>query len=208
MKRTLLKIVSTIFLLQIVGATYTKSAEPTVLLEEKFDQPLSADWHWGLGTWTAKDGVLRGFESGERRHGPVKQRRFAFTEADVRFEFRLEGKATFASFPIDGTRERGHILNFVMGREVFRIIAHPKKGENVDLVREKITLADRDWYPVHIVLKGETITVEFNGRTWTAKHPVAAEPKAQFGFGGESGGPEGERAGALEFRHLKITTTP
>ena len=179
-----------------------------VLLEETFNHPLSADWHWGLGTWTAKGGVLRAFESGERRHGPVKQRRFAFTEAEVRFEFRLEGKASFASFPIDGTRERGHILNFVMGREVFRIIAHPGKGESVDLLREKIILAGGDWHPVHIVLKGETITVDLNGRTWTAKHPVVAEPKAQFGFGGESGGPEGEKAGALEFRRLSITATP
>jgi hypothetical protein len=186
----------------------TFSAEPSVVLEETFELPLSADWHWGLGTWTVKDGVLRAFESGERRHGPVKQRRFAFTEADVRFEFRLEGKASFASFPIDGTRERGHILNFVMGREVFRIIAHPKKGGNVDLLREKITLADSEWHPVHIVLKGETITVEFNGRTWTAKHPVVAEPKANIGFGGESGGPAGDKAGALEFRQLKITATP
>jgi hypothetical protein len=183
-------------------------AEPQMRIEETFTSGLSPDWHWGLGTWTAKDGVLRAFESGERRHGPVKQRRFAFTGADVRFEFRLEGKASFASFPIDGTRERSHILNIVMGREVFRIIAHPKKGENVDLLREKITLADRDWHPVHIVLKGETITVEFNGRTWTAKHPVVAEPKAQFGFGGESGGPAGEKAGALEFRNFVIQATP
>lgn len=188
--------------------THPTQAAHALLIEEMFDKPLSADWHWGLGTWTPKDGVLRAFESGERRHGPVKQRRFAFTEADVRFEFRLEGKASFASFPIDGTRERGHILNFVMGRDVFRIIVHPKKGENLDLVREKITLADRDWHPVHIVLKDGTITVEFNGRTWTAKHPVAAEPKAQFGFGGESGGPAGEKAGALEFRKLKIVAKP
>jgi hypothetical protein len=55
------------------------SAEPPIALEETFQQPLSADWHWGLGTWIAKDGVLRAFESGERRHGPVKQRHFAFT---------------------------------------------------------------------------------------------------------------------------------
>jgi hypothetical protein len=192
----------------IGGATLALGAEPAVLLEETFEQPLSADWHWGLGTWIARDGVLRAFESGERRHGPVKQRHFAFTEADVRFEFRLEGKASFASFPIDGNRERSHIINFVMGRDVFRIIAHPKKGENVDLVREKITLADGDWHSVHIVLMGETLTVDFNGRTWTAKHPVVAEPKANVGFGGESGGPEGEKAGALEFRRLKITATP
>jgi hypothetical protein len=208
MKSTHMKIVSTVFLSLIVGAAFAFSAEPDILLEETFEQPLSADWHWGLGTWTVKDGVLRAFESGERRHGPVKQRHFAFSEADVRFEFRLEGKASFASFPIDGTRERSHILNFVMGRDVFRIIAHPKKGENVDLVREKITLADRDWHPVHIVLKDETITVEFNGRTWTAKHPVVAEPKANIGVGGESGGPAGEKAGALEFRRLKISAVP
>jgi hypothetical protein len=58
------------------------------------------------------------------------------------------------------------------------------------------------------VLKGDTLIVEFNGRTWTAQHPVVAEPKAQFGFGGESGGPEGEKAGALEFRKLKIVANP
>ena len=32
--------------------------------------------------------------------------------------------------------------------------------------------------------------------------------KANIGFGGESGGPAGEKAGALEFRQLKITATP
>ncbi len=29
-----------------------------------------------------------------------------------------------------------------------------------------------------------------------------------IGFGGESGGPAGEKAGALEFRRLKVTATP
>lgn len=53
--------------------------EARVLLEETFDTSLSADWHWGLGTWTTNGGVLRGFESGERRHGPVKQRRLTIT---------------------------------------------------------------------------------------------------------------------------------
>lgn len=188
-----------------VSVVQTHAAEPEILFEEPFTGELSEDWFWGLGTWTPKDGVLRGFESGPRRHGPVKLRKLAFTGADFRFEFRLEGKAGFASFPINGTRERGHILNVVLGRNECRIIAHIKKGESVDLVREKITLADRDWHPVHLVLKGETITVEFNGKTWTVTHPTVAEPKDNFGFGGDSGGPEGEKAGALEFRNLRIT---
>ena len=82
------------------------SAEPSVLLEEKFDQPLSADWHWGLGTWTAKEGVLRGFESGERRHGPVKVHKLTMTDAVIECEFRLIGKATFAGIIFNGAQER------------------------------------------------------------------------------------------------------
>jgi hypothetical protein len=67
-----MKTISTIILPLILGSTLAISTERSVVLEETFDHPLSADWHWGLGTWSAKDGVLRGFESGERRHGPVK----------------------------------------------------------------------------------------------------------------------------------------
>ncbi|MEQ9067540.1 MAG: hypothetical protein RLO18_12490, partial [Gimesia chilikensis] len=47
----------------------------TPLLQETFQEPLSKDWFWGLGTWKAEQGILRGYESGPRRHGPVKMRR-------------------------------------------------------------------------------------------------------------------------------------
>jgi hypothetical protein len=62
-----------------------------VVIEEKFEGPLAKDWFWGLGTWTAKDGVLRGFESGARRHGPVKMRRCALTNAEEKVSFGLGG---------------------------------------------------------------------------------------------------------------------
>ena len=186
----------------------TQATASTTVLKENFTSELSQDWFWGLGTWAAQKGVLRGFESGPRRHGPVKVRRLAFREADIRFEFRLEGRASFASFPMDGAAPRGHILNVVMGRRSFRIIAHPKKGESLDLVREDITLQSGDWHPVRLSLKGDEIRVEFNGKVWSAKHPVVAELKASFGFGGDSGGPEGERAGALEFRHFEMSHRP
>lgn len=163
---------------------------------------------WSLGSWTLKDGVLRGFESGPRRHGPVTVRKLDYREADLRFEFRLEGKAGYVILPMDGTRERGHILNVVLGRQTFRIIAHPTKGQSLDLVRETIEPPQGEWQPVHVVLRGQTVTVEYAGRTWTATHPVVAEAKAGLGLGGDSGGPEGEKAGALEFRHLRVITTP
>ncbi|HEX3658749.1 MAG TPA: hypothetical protein VHV55_23355, partial [Pirellulales bacterium] len=71
-------------------------ASAEVLIKEAFDTELSKDWFWGLGTWTAKDGVLRGYESGPRRHGPVKMRKLLLTDGIVECEFRLEGRATFA----------------------------------------------------------------------------------------------------------------
>jgi hypothetical protein len=181
------------------------SAEPQTLLEEKFTAELSKDWFWGLGTWTAKNGVLRGFESGPRRHGPVNMRKLPLKDAIIKCDFRMEGKATFAGIIFNGSQERGHIVHLVMGTDTLRILAHPKKGENTELLKQPNILAVGGWHHVKIEFKGETITATIDGKTFTAIHPCIAEEKQTFGLGGDSGGPEGEKAGALEFRSLKIS---
>jgi hypothetical protein len=185
-----------------------RSAESSTLLEDSFTSELSKDWFWGLGTWTAKDGVLRGFESGKRRHGPVKMRKLPLKNAVIECDFRLEGKATFAGIIFNGSQERGHIVHLVMGKDTLRILAHPKKGENVELLKQPNVLGTGDWHHVKIVFQGETITATIDDKTITASNPCIAEEKQTFGLGGDSGGPEGEKAGALEFRKLKITGGP
>lgn len=194
-----------VLLTALVLAVSSQSAEPVILLEEKFDQELSKDWFWGLGTWTAKDGVLRGFESGPRRHGPVKMRKLPLKDAVIECEFRLEGKAIFAGIIFNGAQERGHIVHLVMGRDALRILAHPKKGETTELLKQSDTLAADEWHRVKIEFKGPTMNATVNGRTITTSNPCIAEEKLTFGLGGDSGGPEGEKAGALQFRKLKIT---
>ena len=189
-------------------AAESAPAQPTLLLEEKFEAPLSQEWSWGLGTWEAKDGVLRGFESGPRRHGPVKMRNLALHDAALECEFRLEGKATFAGIIFNGSQERGHIVHVVMGKDQLRILANPKKGETVELLKEPFSLEAGAWHRVKIELKGPAITVTLNGKVFTAENPAIAEEKLTFGLGGDSGGPEGEKAGALEFRQLKISSNP
>jgi len=183
-------------------------AEPQTLLEETFSAELSKDWFWGLGTWTAKDGVLRGFESGPRRHGPVKMRKLSLKDATIECDFRLEGKAKFAGVIFNGSQERGHIVHLVMGTDSLRILAHPKKGENVELLKQSNILAVGSWHHVKIEFKGESITAMIDGKTITASHRCIAEEKLTFGLGGDSGGPEGEKAGALEFRKLVISGLP
>jgi arylsulfatase A-like enzyme len=181
----------------------TVASEPR-LTHEPFEEQLSDEWHWGLGTWTAKDGVLRGYESGPRRHGPVKIRRCALGDGVVACDFRLEGQATFAGIIFNGSQERGHIIHVVMAADCVRIIAHPQKGEKAVLVDRKIALPVDEWHPVRIEFKGETVAVAVGGMTITATHPCLAEQKLGFGLGGDSGGPEGERAGAIEFRGLRF----
>ena len=184
------------------------AAGPSAVLEEKFDAALSSDWFWGLGTWTAKDGVLRGYESGARRHGPVKMRKFLMKDGAVECEFRFEGKATFAGIIFNGSQERGHIVHLVMGTDRLRILAHPKTGESAELLSQPHAITVGDWHSVKIIFTGTTMTATLDGKTFTAGDACIAEEKQSFGLGGDSGGPSGEKAGALEFRRLRITRTP
>ena len=181
-----------------------RAAEPAVVLQEAFREDLSKDWFWGLGTWKAEKGVLRGFESGPRRHGPVKMRRLSLKDATVECEFRLEGRATFAGIIFNGSQERGHIVHLVIGKDQLRILAHPKKGETKELLKMPANLAVGDWHRVKLVFKGPTMAATIDGQTISAENPCIAEEKLTFGLGGDSGGPEGEKAGALEFRGLVV----
>lgn len=192
--------------LSAVSQTADDSKAP-VKLEEAFDKELSKEWFWGLGTWTARDGILRGFESGPRRHGPVKMRRFAMKEGMVECEFRLIGKAKFAGVIFNGAKGRGHIVHLVIGTDQIRILAHPKKDEVVELVKTPQSLAVGEWHRVRIVFQGDTMTATLDDQTFSARHACLAETKLNFGLGGDSGGPTGEEAGALEFRKLQAAAT-
>ena len=193
-----------IFVLCLLGSAVS-AAEPQILLQESFTSDLSKDWFWGLGTWKAEKGVLRGFESGPRRHGPVKMRKMPLKDAVIECEFRLTGKATFAGIIFNGDQERGHIVHLIMSRDQIRVMSHPKKGESKELFKAPASLAVGEWHRVKLVFKGESMTATVDDQTVTASNPCIAEEKQTFGLGGDSGGPEGEKAGALEFRGLKIS---
>ena len=196
-----------VLLFSVCIACASPAAE-AVVAEEKFDGELSADWFWGLGTWSAKDGVLRGFESGARQHGPVKMRRLPMKDGAVECEFRLVGKATFAGIIFNGSQDRGHLVHLVMGTDALRILAHPRKGESAELLKQPCAFAVGEWHRVQIEFSGATMSATVDGKKITASNPCIAEEKLTFGLSGDSGGAEGEKAGALEFRRLKTTTKP
>jgi hypothetical protein len=191
----------------LLFAVAAHAAEPKIILEEKFDQELSKDWFWGLGTWSAKDGVMRGFESGPRRHGPVKVHKLPLKDGVVECDFRLVGKASFAGIIFNGSQERGHICHLVMTTKELRILAHPKKGENKELAKVPVQLTPETWHHVRLVFSGDKLEATVDDNVIRGSDPCIAEEKLTFGLGGESGGPTGEKAGALEFRRLRVTST-
>ena len=193
-----------LFLLCWSVLALSANAEPRVLLEETFRVGLSKDWFWGLGTWSAQDGVLRGFESGPRRHGPVKMRKLPLKNALVEFDYKLEGKATFAGIIFNGSQERGHILHLIAATDKVRVMSHPGKGASQELLTVPASLKVDDWHHVRLELKNDRLTATVDAVTLAASHPCIAEQKLTFGLTGDSGGPEGEKAGALNFRALKI----
>ena len=148
----------------------SQAEEGKVILEEAFSGELSKEWFWGLGTWKANDGVLRGFESGERRHGPVKMRKLPLRDAVIECEFRFERGATFAGIIFNGSQERGHLVHLVMGKDQIRVLAHPKKGETVELVKQEGSLATDAWHRVKMTFSGETLIARLPPR-------IPASPK-------------------------------
>ncbi len=50
----------------LLFAAAALGAEPKFILKEKFDQKLSKDWFWGMGTWNAKNGVLTRINHGRK----------------------------------------------------------------------------------------------------------------------------------------------
>ena len=191
-------------ILCITATVTTKAAEPLVLLQESFQEPLSTEWFWGLGTWQAQNGVLRGYESGPRRHGPVKMRRFVMRDGLIEFEFRLEGKAKYAGIIFNGSQKRGHIVHLLVSRDQIRVLGHAKKGESENLLQKPYQIKVGQWNRARVEFDGPVMTVTVNDSKFTVKADYIAERKLTFGLGGDSGGPEGETAGALEFRKLRI----
>lgn len=184
-----------------------QGAEPAKGWSEDF-QTLGKEWKSNLGTWTAKEGVLRGFQSGKRNHGPSLNRRIDQRNFRLEWEFRMEGKAAFSGLGFNRST-KGHLLHLVTGRKGVKLIAHPGEGEEtVYPIQDAQPLSANEWHHAVLEIRGPNFLLEINGRKLSAEHPCIAEVKGTLILGGGSGGPEGEAAGALEYRNLKFTPLP
>ena len=189
---------------------------------EDFQQVLSKNWGFTLGTWTAADGVLTAFESGPRRHGPVKMRNLVFQSAKFDYEFRLNGDARYSAIKGTGqinghksahfvvfmsTKDCQYKQRFTRGKTIKIIVFEPTPSglAKIDLLDAPLDLENDKWHRASIEVIDNRILVDVNGQKFEAKHETLALPSTEFGLGGESGGPAGENAGTLQFKNLRVS---
>ena len=199
-----------------------QAAEQQKDVIENFQQPLSKNWGFTLGTWTAKDGVLTAFESGPRRHGPVKMRNLTFSSAKFDYEFKLNGDARYSAIKATGQigdRKSAHFVVFMSTKDcqykklftkektIKIIVFEPTDSglRKIDLLNAPLQIENGKWHKASIEVVDDQILVDVNGQKFRVKHDTLKLKSAAFGLGGESGGPEGESAGTLQFRNLKVS---
>jgi len=188
------KLVSGLFGGLLLAPLAALHAADQPLYQNDFTQALGKEWFWGLGTWESKDGVLRGFESGPRRHGPVEMLKLEARDLEVSFFFRTVGKAPWASIIFN--QEGSHLCNvlFNTSKNQVRVLVHPRdaaKGVTIELLAETRPIAPVAWHSANVKIAGTKLTITLDGQPLTAEHAALNVVKTSFGLCGDSGGPEG-----------------
>jgi hypothetical protein len=126
----------------------------------------------------------------------------------ITWDFRLEGKAGWSSIGFNRGTGEGHLLALLLKPTGITVIAHPKEGGKFNPIEESQPLTLGAWHHATLEFRGEQLLINVDGKQYSASHPCVAETKFTLGLGGNSGGAEGESAGALEYRSLSITPLP
>jgi hypothetical protein len=109
----LMKILAVLFATFL--AVVSGAAETTqTVYQSDFTKPLGKEWHWGLGTWETRDGILHAYESGPRRHGPIKMQKLTFTDATFVLDAQFIGRAHWASVVFND--QKGHLFIVTLSR--------------------------------------------------------------------------------------------
>jgi len=221
LKRHNMKLTSKKILIFIISFLSLTSYADDII--EDFQKPLSRHWGFTLGTWTPKDGILTAFESGERRHGPVKMReKMNYIDAKFEYEFKLNGKAQYSAIKgmgdVNGKLASHFVIfmstndcqykNLITKAQTIKIItfqATEDGREKIDLLNASLKLENGKWNKATIEILDGVLYVEVNGQKFQVEHENFKNTRDRFGIGGESGGPEGKSAGTLQWRNLKVS---
>jgi len=169
-----------------------------VIFEDPLTKPFDSRWKAGKGKWEIVDGVMKGVEVKDDMHGAVVRTNVPFTNAIIRYDFKLDG-AKQTSLSINDSK--GHVCRVLIRADALIVQKDdsdgktgPDKAVQLHLLKAKI---DTGWHTVQIELCGKELLASLDGKEVAfGEHETLDRPKTNIGLtvAGES----------VYFRNLKV----
>lgn len=169
-----------------------------VIYENKLDTAPGAPWKAAKGKWEAVDGVWRGSEVAEDKHGAVTRLPNKLPDFIVEYEFKFEG-AKSTSLSINAVKD--HMARISITPKSVTIQRDDNDHEGPDkaviFARFPAELSPGTWHKVRMEMVGDTMVGKVDELVAWGSSDLFKQERAAPGFtvGGQS----------VDFRNLKIT---
>ena len=168
-----------------------------VILESKFDAKPAAPWNAPKGKWEPSNGVLRGSEIPEDKHGGVLRATTKIPDCVIDVEVKFDG-ARMTTLSVNG--EKDHMARISISPTMVTIQRddsdHDGPDKAVVFHRVAADLKPGEWHKVHMELVGDTMLGKVDNIVGWGSNELFTHPRANPGVtvAGQS----------MEFRNFSI----
>lgn len=194
-----------LFLSSLLALALTASAADSALLsipgaviyESKLDTAPAAPWKAAKGKWELVEGVVRGSEMAEDKHGAVTRLPNKLQDFVIEYEFKFEG-AKSTSLSINATKD--HMARIMITPASVTIQKDDNDHEGPDkaavFARFPAVLAAGTWHKVRLEMVGDSMVGKVDDLVAWGSNDLFKSAKMAPGFtvGGQS----------VDFRNLTI----
>jgi hypothetical protein len=200
-----------------LALTHLHAADPKTLMTERGKLLLSEDfakqveavpavkkgeswtkgWRLRPGKWEFVDGVMKGTELKEDKHGAVARFPLQYKDVVIQYDVRVDG-CRMTTLSINDAKE--HVCRVLINKDGFTAQKddHDHEGPDkaVKFGTQKVDIQPGAWKTVVLELKGAEMVAHIDGKVVAGAHELIATSKANFGFtvAGES----------ASFRNLRV----
>ena len=169
-----------------------------VIYENKLDTAPAAPWKTAKGKWEAADGVMRGAEKPEDKHGAVTRLPNKLPDFVIEYEFKFEG-AKSTSLSINAVKD--HMARIMITPKSVTVQRddndHDGPDKAIVFARLAADFAPGTWHKVRMEMVGDTMLGQVDDLTAWGNNDLFKQDRMAPGFtvGGQS----------VDFRNLKIS---
>lgn len=169
-----------------------------VIYESALNAAPGAPWKMAKGAWELKDGVWRGSEKPEDKHGAVARLPDKLTNFVVEYEFKFEG-AKSTSLSINAVKD--HMARIMITPKSIAVQRddndHEGPDKSIVYARFSVDFQPGTWHKVRLEMVGDTMLGQVDDKIAFGSNELFKTDKMAPGFtvGGQS----------VDFRNLKIS---